>query len=182
MHLDVLPSSLWLASPLSRELPPETELGCQGHHLASLFCTPCFPDEPRSCASPPSSSPPKESTRTARSRRCHRCLPRRSRAHRCKIHHRRPSSGPGDLPDVFLVRIRSGRTLFPSSSHVLAPPPPGHRRPSAPEKDGWAGLLTQPTWPAWPARVETEPRWSATMGHFNPGAKCLHVLVYFQEF
>jgi hypothetical protein len=77
--------------------------------LASpLHASPCFPDQPRSSASPSSSPLQPESSPRASSRRQRRRFPAGSNLAAAKIRRRRTFSGQADLPSEFRVSSRSG--------------------------------------------------------------------------
>jgi hypothetical protein len=133
-------------------------------------------DLPGSSASPPSSSPSKESTRDGQNlrRRCR--FPCRHRAPPPSI------ASPSDLPCCLRpARKAQGEPLvrpdhLPFSLSLCLVVPTRLRR--AGRRQTWQGqvLTGRLTRPAWPARVETGVHPSVTLGQLDPGTESLHTL------
>jgi hypothetical protein len=153
------PSFLPLPRALSPSLllfPTHTRDHCHGRHLPPPFCaSPSFPGVPCRSASPPSSSPSKESTRDGQNHRRRRRFPCRHRAPPlsialssnlpCRLQPARKAQGePLVRPDHLLLSL----------SLWLAVPA---RRRRAGRRQTWQGqvLTGRLTRPAWPARLAT---------------------------
>jgi hypothetical protein len=162
------PSTMPSLSPSSSLRAPDRNPSFSRRSPSPFRASPASAGMPKSSASPPVASLPKESSPRASSRGRRRHFPRRY-----------PSSAASNSPPTALLRPSRHHPRAPGEALILVDPSPlrfsrrsavpGRPSPVTGSRSGWA--LPQPTRLAWPPTWSLGPLWSAGLGQNDHGTK-----------